>query len=580
MSTKKYKRFTVLHTRVLDVLNTIPVKSKAQRDKMIHVLHRLYISSKVAGKYTKVPSTYWQKAIAEHYERTLNLMRKVELIQSTSSYSNFEGNKFCKSHRINPKYLNDEVTVVEFEVIKKHSKTKKKTIPKVVKHTKRMLRLIKLNVRAAKAELNRYLKEGQFKEKLLIDHEIPDSWFVEADTTDLPYISGTEISHLAWYVREIANARGFSLIKDKKKYYIDKPEHFYDLKKSHIRQSYNYSIAMIQNRSFYAKRNKTNYRLDSNLTSFPSLLLPYLSLADESLISIDLSNSQFTILADLIVKGHFQKELDQISNSLNSLAQPYPFIIRSDPSNTFTGHFNQYINNTLNYQPVAAFMSANSAMVAQPKTKYGAFSDSLDGFPDDLLHFIELAKSGKIYEYIKEKLNLKKVGDAKQFAFEIFFANYKFNGVGKQQLKLIFPTLIKLIDTYKKNNGSKSFAILLQKRESDIFIDRILHRLANKGYKVLSKHDSIICIASELKAVEMEVRTILDEELGDYRLKITDANGKPVPGTDKIKAGNSPVAKRTSLYFSIQPDNSYYKFKQELYLWLGDLQGSRFNAPR
>lgn len=225
-------------------------------------------------------------------------------------------------------------------------------------------------------------------------------------------------------------------------------------------------------------------------------------------------------------------------------------------------------------------MSANSAMVAQPKTKYGAFSDSLDGFPDDLLHFIELAKSGKIYEYIKEKLNLKKVGDAKQFAFEIFFANYKFNGVGKQQLKLIFPTLIKLIDTYKKNNGSKSFAILLQKRESDIFIDRILHRLANKGYKVLSKHDSIICIASELKAVEMEVRTILDEELGDYRLKITDANGKPVPGTDKIKAGNSPVAKRTSLYFSIQPDNSYYKFKQELYLWLGDLQGSRFNAPR
>jgi hypothetical protein len=219
-------------------------------------------------------------------------------------------------------------------------------------------------------------------------------------------------------------------------------------------------------------------------------------------------------------------------------------------------------------------------MVAQPKTKYSAFSNSLGGFPADLLHFIELAKSGKIYEYIKEKLNLKKVGDAKQFAFEIFFASYKFNGVGKQQLKLIFPTLIKLIDAYKKNNGSKSFAILLQKRESDIFIDRILHRLANKGYKVLSKHDSILCVASELKDVEMEVRTILDEELGDYRLKITDAYGIPITSSDKNTTENPSVRIPASLYISIQPDNSYFKFNQELYLWLADLQGSRFNASR
>ena len=578
MSVKKKKKQTVLHTRVLEVLNAIQVKSKAQRDKMIHLLHRLYISSKVAGKYSNVPSTYWQKAIAEHYERTLTPMKDFELIQSTNSYSNFEGNKFCKSYRINPKYLNDEVTVVEFEVTKKHGKTKKKTIPVVVKHTKRMLRLIKLDVRAAKTELNRYLNEDRFKEKLRVDHEIPDSWYVETDTTGLPYFFGKRICHMAGIVREIANERGYSLIKDKKEYFIDKPEHYYELKKFHIRQSYNYCIAMFQNRSVYAKRNKTNHRLDSNLTSFPSLLLPHLSLGGETLISIDLSNSQFSILADLIMKGHFQKELHQISNSVKSFTQVYPFMNESNSSNSFTGHFIQYINDTLTHQPVAAFMSANSAMVAQPKTKYGAFLDSLGGFPADLLHFIELAKSGKIYGYIKEKLNLKNVADAKQFAFEMFFAKYKYQGPGKLQLKKIFPTLISIIDAYKKNNGDNEFAILLQKRESYIFIDRILHHLANKGYKVLSKHDSILCVASKLKDVEMEVRTILDEELGDYRLKITDANGIPITSSDKIAAENPSVGIPASLYISMQADNSYYKFDQGLYLWLDDLQGRSFKA--
>jgi hypothetical protein len=507
-------------------------------------------------------------------------MKSVELIQSTNSYSNFEGNKFCKSHRINPKYLNDEVTVVEFEVTKKQGKTKKKTIPIVVKHTKRMLRLIKLDVRAAKAELNRYIKEGRFKDKLLVDQEIPDSWYVEADTTDLPYFIGTEIGHLACIVREIANDRGYSLIKDKKEYIIEKAEHYYELKKFHIRQSYNYCIAMFQNKSVYAKRNKTNYRLDSNLTSFPSLLLPHLTLGGETLISIDLSNSQFTILADLIIKGHFQEELHQINNSIKSFTLMFPFRNESDSSNSFTGHFIQYINDTLTHQPVAAYMSANSAMTAQQKSKKGVISDSLGGFPADLLHFIELAKSGKIYGYIKEKLNLKNVADAKQFAFEMFFAKHKYQGPGKLQLKKIFPTLISIIDAYKKNNGDKEFAILLQKRESDIFIDRILHRLANKGYKVLSKHDSILCVASELKEVEMEARTILDEELGNYRLKITDANGIPITSSDKITTENPSVRILASLFFSIQPDNSYYKFNQELYLWLDDLQGRRFNASR
>lgn len=579
MKSKKKKRMTVIHTRVLEAVNTIPVKSDVQRDKMLHALHILYKASQVAGKYVEIPSTYWQKAIDEHYERTLNLMKKHGIIQSTRSYSNFEGNKFCKSYRINPKHLSEDVTTVEYETIISEVNYKRKDNSIVTKHTRRMMRLLKLNVRAAKTELNTYIQEGRFKEKIQIDYEIKDDRFVKADSTELPYFLDDKIEHVAWLVRQIANERGYSLIKDKNKFVIEKPELYYDLKKYHLRQSYGYSIAQFQYRSFYAKRNKTNNRLDSNLTSFPSLLLPHLRLKDESLYSIDLANSQFTILADLIEKDHFRNELNQIPKLEIPTTQKLMFSINSDSSYTFTRYVFQYINGSTQHHPVAALMSANSDVdINRKRSDYGVFSGSLHSLPSDLLHFIQLAKSGKIYEYIKDKLNLQNVRDAKLFAFEIFFAKYKSQGEGKRQLKKIFPTLIRLIDAYKKNNGNEQFAILLQQRESYIFIDRILLRLVNKGYKVFSKHDSILCIASELEDVVMEVRSILTEELGDYRLKITDASGAAVMRTDEIVPEILPVGKEATFYISMPPNDSCQLFYQQLNLWVEGLQAGRFNG--
>jgi hypothetical protein len=140
--------------------------------------------------------------------------------------------------------------------------------------------------------------------------------------------------------------------------------------------------------------------------------------------------------------------------------------------------------------------------------------------------------------------------------------------------------LIRLIDAYKKNNGNEQFAILLQQRESAIFIDRILLRLVNKGYKVFSKHDSILCIASELEDVVMEVRSILTEELGDYRLKITDASGAAVMRSDELVPKILLAGKEAPFYSSMPPSDSCQLFYQQLNLWVDGLQGLRFNGIR
>src|SRR5690606_19026319 len=60
--------------------------------------------------------------------------------------------------------------------------------------------------------------------------------------------------------------------------------------------NYKANMAMLLNKQFYANRNKTNNRLDHNLTSLNKVILSVIK-EDNDLIEIDLKNSQFAIHA-------------------------------------------------------------------------------------------------------------------------------------------------------------------------------------------------------------------------------------------------------------------------------------------
>ena len=72
-----------------------------------------------------------------------------------------------------------------------------------------------------------------------------------------------------------------------------------------------------------------------------------------------------------------------------------------------------------------------------------------------------------------------------------------------------------------KDKGNAALAVTLQRIESRIFVDNILARLLSSGYRVFSKHDSILCKESDQAAVTAIVRAELDRELGigAYTLK-------------------------------------------------------------
>ena len=569
MERKTIKKVTVLHTQVLRAVNAIPVTVASQRDSMIHVLAILAheqntVSGAVPGAYIEIPHSYWKKVSGAHYERPLNRLKAYGVVQSLDSYSNFEGNVYCKSYRINPDLIDDQVKSVIYNVSDKGGDSHLKDNSAVAKYTKRILREVNLNVRAAKEETRLYVKHRKFVSKLQIDNEIPGNYIDEFDSTNVPHWKENFTKGTVEMLIEKANRYGCSLIKDKNRYIIDKVESYLNRKAKYITQAYVYSIAQIQHHDIYAKRNSTNKRLDSNITGFPTMLLGHMSIDGYSLASVDLSNSQMVILANIIEQSHLNFiSATKVTITLDDLISQGFVSLTTIPD---TSSNPQYYSFTRPYQWITQHQTIPGAltfMCAKPDTKEASEGEentliwhNTESFPADLRLFLELTKTGKIYDFIKDKLNMSTRAAAKTLAFEIFFAKHRYHGYAKRQLKTIFPTLIRIIDGYKKTNGDNQLAIMLQERESAIFIDRIMPRLMAKGYKVLSKHDSVLCLAVDVTEVEREMRMVLDEELGQYELKITQADGTPLKVTPKNGMVTRPVrdedSKRTFNESSLQ----------------------------
>lgn len=144
--------------------------------------------------------------------------------------------------------------------------------------------------------------------------------------------------------------------------------------------------------------------------------------------------------------------------------------------------------------------------------------DKLD--TDDFRRFKALSVSGELYDYIKDNLGLQTRKQGKQAMFEIMFSSRKNNTTGKKKIKGLFPSVVKWIDDYKEENGDSSFAIMLQRKESEIFIDGILAKIKSKKYLCLTKHDSLIVRTQDREAILELVKAYFNEIGLEYNLDV------------------------------------------------------------
>lgn len=138
--------------------------------------------------------------------------------------------------------------------------------------------------------------------------------------------------------------------------------------------------------------------------------------------------------------------------------------------------------------------------------------------------FKNLSISGKLYAFIANKLGLKTKKEGKISMFEIMFSSRKNNTTGKKRIRELFPTIIKWIDEYKLQHGDKKFAVMLQKRESEIFIDLILNKIKSKKLFCLTKHDSVIVHEKDYLEIHKIIQECFDKIGMEGELHIT----KPV----------------------------------------------------
>jgi len=226
----------------------------------------------------------------------------------------------------------------------------------------------------------------------------------------------------------------------------------------------------------FFKRNSTNGRLDSNLTTLPSYLRKFIT-SDEKLFNIDIKNSQpyflYTVLKEETVVD--REEVERYGKLV-----------------------------------IAGKLYESLIPVFQ--------------------------KIGVIKEHFSQE---QKRNTAKLTLFKIFYSKVTSYQKIKDAFGQEFPHILKYINEVNAESNSV-LAVKLQTRESDTVLDVIAVELQGKGIKPLTIHDSLVCLESDMLttmnvivsncerlygiAPALKIETLLDETFQDDGNDFEDEN--------------------------------------------------------
>ena len=536
------------------------IESEAQgsrdKDKLLRValyMYRKYLWERLPFEEPiEISVEHWRGAIGTHYLPYLKRFKAAGIIQPVRRpdgreyYSpppdGSDGDRLghCKRYFFNPQAIFTEAAIVEYNERAKKQFSGEYTVRESVK----LLSKIRLAISSDKIPsfVRELVTPEYIRERLKIGEEIPEGFYFYSFIGPGGQVTPKkprrkESPRSREFLLEIASRNGAELMLYRERCYIGESRAFIRRRVEQTRAAYTEALIRLKEirkrPNITCSRNATNSRLDTNLTNIKSGLLGLVRLDGERLVSIDLSNSQFTILAHLIELGlkywahleekHFSENHKVSREIAAARAGLAPYELVKD-INIF--------KETISHITVTHFLSKSTDK-----------SLTTASLPSDLNEFINLTKNGQFYEKLAELMSAdeKKAvtrGEAKKAMFLTAFSAHRYNPRPKQLLAEHYPSLVLFMNEFKKamigfyegdgidqgearKQGNASLAVMLQAIESRIFIDGILTKLLRAGYRVFTKHDSVLCRESDSKAVEAIVRSELDAYLGagNYRLK-------------------------------------------------------------
>jgi len=263
------------------------------------------------------------------------------------------------------------------------------------------------------------------------------------------------------------------------------------------RLSYTIAMKQIQDpRERYFKRNRTNGRLDTNLTNLKKDLKRFIV---GDFVQIDLSNSQPFLLFCLI--DFLAKNIEDFISIDN---RPHPN--HQAPSLCL-------IFDVKNMVKTFGISTFKTISLIRKKDEI-SFNTNLSKYKDWTLNGVLYDNMAKFYNNEMDREAMKKL------MWPLLFSdNFNYEGrrrfipyeKEKKVFAGVFPFIYEIIVALKRKNN-RDMAVMLQRIESFVFIDCIAKKLVNAGIIPLTVHDCIIIEKCHQTAAINVIKAVFKEQ--------------------------------------------------------------------
>lgn len=248
----------------------------------------------------------------------------------------------------------------------------------------------------------------------------------------------------------------------------------------------------INDKQFKFNFSENNHRFNSNITSLPKILRPFLKISDEPIGEVDLSSSQPFILSTILNKSFFENKNDgynletiypNLKNDMIKLRQVIPSN-QPDNKNYVLG---VYLNDT-NYRSLLSFID---------------FDFTNDFYDNVLTEGIRLFP-----KYINSKKGFENGRDyIKSNMMNFLFERNEIFRDSNPVVELLKKTnsgLSEYIERFNQHYTGSTFSILLQRTESYLILENVCKGIEKSFPNVpfFTIHDSIITTKSELNLIK------------------------------------------------------------------------------
>lgn len=305
---KKTNIYTVLPSKLIDDVDTVHQNSKSRRDHAIRLISTMQNSSMRKNgnmdSFIDIPKSFFRKKFNSRYLEFLKPLIFQNIISVDNYYNKTK--HICKGYKINSKYYkinntSPKMWLHDLEVPVKstsYSVKKEKLSEEEIEVKNAVIEdLKKSNVDYKKVDV---LKTEYLSNLSINDFVLNEN--IEKEKFNVLFRRGRSEKKY-WMTKEVALDKakrlGYNLIQDGDHIFIMPDDEFINMKRQSKHISYTDSIKRLEKGVYYARRNKTNGRLDTNYTNLPGFITKEI-FRQNDYVQFDLSNSQFAILSHLL----------------------------------------------------------------------------------------------------------------------------------------------------------------------------------------------------------------------------------------------------------------------------------------